>query len=378
MAERVPRAAARHLIGRVEGRSPGPVLICLGGIHGNEPAGVQALEQVASRLQDYRGSIRGRWVALSGNLTALSAGRRYMERDLNRVWIRDSLPNRPPPAQGADRREQEELLQALQSAREGAGREVFFLDLHTSSADGPPFAIINDRLENRAFARRFPLPLVLGFEEELQGTLADYMDSLGCVSVGFEAGRHDSPASREYLESIVWIALEASGLLPGGEIPDLDRHVKRLASASGPIPPVVEVRYRHVVGPEDDFQMRPGYRNFQKVEAGELLARDRTGALMAPQRGLILLPLYQARGEDGFFIGVAVSPFWLNLSARFRSWPLDRFLHWLPGIRRLPGAEEALVVSPWAARCFAVEIFHLLGFRRRKGPQGQIFMTRRR
>jgi succinylglutamate desuccinylase len=43
------------------------------------------------------------------------------------------------------------------------------------------------------------------------------------------------------------------------------------------------------------------------VAAGTLLARDDGGEIRAPFDGLLLMPLYQAQGSDGFFLGREVA-----------------------------------------------------------------------
>jgi succinylglutamate desuccinylase len=49
--------------------------------------------------------------------------------------------------------------------------------------------------------------------------------------------------------------------------------------------------------------MEPGFANIHPTAAGTLLARDRSGEIRAPFDGVVLLPLYQPDGEDGFFYG---------------------------------------------------------------------------
>ena len=48
--------------------------------------------------------------------------------------------------------------------------------------------------------------------------------------------------------------------------------------------------------------MNPGYSNFQKIKEGEVLAKDKHGEIVSHTDGMILMPLYQKKGEDGFFI----------------------------------------------------------------------------
>lgn len=48
--------------------------------------------------------------------------------------------------------------------------------------------------------------------------------------------------------------------------------------------------------------MLPGYENFQLVKKGEVIAEDSNGPIVVKEDGLLLMPLYQNKGEDGFFI----------------------------------------------------------------------------
>jgi hypothetical protein len=150
-----------------------------------------------------------------------------------------------------------------------------------------------------------------------------------------------------------------------------------LAQSTAGIPSVLEVRYRHAIEAGDRFVMEPGYVNFQPVVRGQLLARDRRGEIRAGERGRILLPLYQSQGADGFFLVRAVNPRWLRLSALARRARLERLLPALPGIRRDPRRPNTLIVDPRIARWLAVDLLHLLGYRRRRSEGGKIVVTRR-
>ena len=54
--------------------------------------------------------------------------------------------------------------------------------------------------------------------------------------------------------------------------------------------------------PNDSFKMRPNYQNFQPIKKGETLATDKNGSIQSPEDCLILMPLYQPQGSDGFFL----------------------------------------------------------------------------
>ena len=115
---------------------------------------------------------------------------------------------------------------------------------------------------------------------------------------------------------------------------------------------IVEVRYRHPIRGEDRFRMEPGFANFQRVKKGELLARDHKGQITARESGMVLLPLYQALGDDGFFLGREVRPFWLKLSAILRKLRVGDYSHCLPGVRRDPGNDlECWSIHKLPASC---------------------------
>jgi succinylglutamate desuccinylase len=123
--------------------------------------------------------------------------------------------------------------------------------------------------------------------------------------------------------------------------------------------------------------MEPGFRNFQQLRQGQVLARDRTGEITAHETGLILLPLYQTLGDDGFFLGREVKEFWLSLSALLRKLRLGHYIHLLPGVRRDPLNEDFLIINTRIARILPLQIFHLLGFRKRRWIDKYLVVSRR-
>ena len=109
-----------RIIGEVKGILPGPTLIFMGGIHGNEPAGVFALHSAMQALKVIP-SIKGHVYALAGNLSALKEGIRFCVEDLNRVWTSqrmNSLPQDPAMAENSDIREQIEVFRIIRSILE--------------------------------------------------------------------------------------------------------------------------------------------------------------------------------------------------------------------------------------------------------------------
>jgi len=287
-------------LGRLRGERPGPTLILVGGIHGNEPAGVEVCSRLLARLD--QGAIAGDVVALVGNPPALAARRRFLARDMNRQWTPELLAA-AQAIEDAESAALAALAAAIDEALDAARGPVFALDLHTTSAEGIPFAIAGGAPADRAFARQVPLPVIVGLQESLGGTLTEYLAARGCVALAVEGGQSDSPSAEANLEAVIAVGLAAAGVV---ELAERAAARELLRRARGDLPALIEVALRHPVGP--GFRMEPGFANIERTAAGTLLARDDSGEIRAPFDGLVLMPLYQAQGSDGFFFGREVQP----------------------------------------------------------------------
>jgi len=375
-----PLSVPPRILGDLGPRDSGPVFICFCVVHGNEPAGLLAIQRLVARLQSTGVELAGRFVGVIGNAQAYAAGKRFLEIDLNRAFQPERLERlrrdgaEPLCPEEAELVALDELLREAQSL--AAGRPVFLLDLHSTSGGGAPFSVLDDTLKNRAFAFHIPVPHVLGLEEELVGTVTSQANRMGLVAMAFEAGQHDDPESIDRAEAAILIALEASGVLPPGQL-DAKGARQLLASATSGLPRVVEVRRRHALAQGHQFRMEPGFHNFDAIRRGQLLATDGGEPVAADRNARLLMPLYQGQGDDGFFIVHDVKPIWLELSAWLRGLPLHGLLHWLPGVRRHSQRPETLIVDKHRARWLALQVFHLLGYRRRRGKNRTLVMTRR-
>ncbi len=371
-----------RVIGDIVG-DPGPTLLCIGSLHGNEPAGVIALGRVFAQLAAASPPIKGEFVGIAGNLAALATRQRYVDHDLNRCWTIDRIEH----LRHSDERsagsavEDSELLEILGVVEEAVARargDVFVLDLHTTSGDSPSFGTVADTLRNRAFALHFPVPIILGLEEHLDGTFLEYANDRGYVTMGFEGGRHDDPMSIDRVEQCIWVGLEAAGILPDQDgMPQIRMARTELSSVGDRFPRVLEVRYRHAVADGDGFRMEPGFASFQPVRAGQLLAHDRSGSLTAFENGRVLMPLYQSQGEDGYFLMREFSAIWLTLSAALRVLQFDSLLFLLPGVRRSPADPNTLIINRRIARWFALQVAHLVGYRKQRIDGEELVVTRR-
>lgn len=300
-------------IGRVVGKDAGPSLVVVAGIHGNEPAGIEAARRLFARLASDDVPLKGELVVLAGNVAALRAGVRYFERDLNRTWSEAQVERLKAKVAKAfalqdEDKEQHELLVALDAVQARARGAMHLADCHTSSAPGVPFVLFGASPAQRAFVQAFPIPVISGIVEQVEGVLSEFIGRRGWVTFSVEGGQHDAPMSRDSLEAIMWLSLKQAGMLadhrPGSA------SAAAVASANeilddmrGDLPRMVEVVSRHSITAEDAFVMEHGFRNVDRIVKGQLLARDCRGEVRAQENGVVVLPLYQKLGNDGFFWG---------------------------------------------------------------------------
>ncbi|MCC5938472.1 MAG: succinylglutamate desuccinylase/aspartoacylase family protein [Lunatimonas sp.] len=368
---------------RVEKGPTDPTMVVFVGMHGNEKASIQAVEEMVVEGRLSSPTLLGNLFVLIGNKKALSLGRRFIDKDFNRIWTAEHLhrarteteSNWPPTHELAELKELDTEISEI-IRKYGAGR-LCFLDLHTTSAESGAFLPFNDSLANRQLAERFPVPLILGIEEFLEGPLMSHINNLGFPALGFEAGRHGATASILRHRAFLELALCHWGIktLSDGEKSGLEKQLSEsLAIPSG----FYEIRYRHDVRPMEGFAMDLGYINFQPVTKGQRLASDKQGVIYAPYTGLMFMPLYQVEGSDGFFIIRRVSRFWLVLSKWLRRAGISELIAWLPGVEKDPVESAIYWVNPRIARFFHREIFHLLGYRiKQEKRNGAIRIVRR-
>ena len=132
-----------RIIGRYTGKVKGTLLIAFGAMHGNEPAGVKALEDVLGALESEptrnpKFKFKGRLLGLIGNMKAYKKGVRFIEKDLNRQWTLDNVAlakATPIENLAPELQELKTLLEIIEQEIESYQPEkIVILDLHTTTA----------------------------------------------------------------------------------------------------------------------------------------------------------------------------------------------------------------------------------------------------
>lgn len=255
-------------------------------IHGDEtgslPAVVKLIEALAHRELRYGGPL----TVFVGNPEAGLQDRRFLEADLNRVFVDD------PPDNHEGRRARE--LQPMLDAAD------VFLDLHqTILPTDRPFYIFPWSVSGWQWAR------VIGGAQTWVTRPADAAFSTGtrCADeavrlrgrpgLTLELGHKGLSAESEQR---AWHAL--TRLLHAAERIGAGAQTLPGAATHHPDLRFVETRWRQ---PFDDatLRLRPGLTNFAPVARGELLSAADTPEIRSPHDGMVLFPKYPDYQPDG-------------------------------------------------------------------------------
>jgi succinylglutamate desuccinylase len=255
-------------------------------IHGDEVGSLPAVVGLLDRLLHHDASFGGKLTVFLGNPEASLLGRRFVESDLNRVFVDD------PPDDHEGRRARE-LRPMLDDAD-------VFLDLHQTILETDrPFYIFPWSIPGWQWARAIAgartwvtRPPTQAFSP---GTCCadEYVRLRGRPGLTLELGQRgfsDDAAARAAgaIDRLIRVA-DRVGLgadtLAGAAThePDLD---------------FVETRWRGAFT-DPMLRLKPGLTNFAPVRAGERLSADGSPELAAPADGLLLFPKYPDYAPDG-------------------------------------------------------------------------------
>lgn len=289
------------------------MLVCLGGIHGNEPSGVRALELVFKMLEvepitNPAFHFKGRIVGLRGNIRASERGKRYIEKDLNRQWTTkniERIKQTETHQLSAEDLEIKEILAVVQAEiTDYQPEQLIVLDLHTTTATGGIFVVVTDDPLSIEIGSQLHTPVITGLLTGIEGTILHYFNShnfpIPTVAICFEAGQHTEALSVNRAIAATIACLRSIGCVDPHHIEN--QHDKILKEYAKGLPRLSQLILTHRIQPSDQFVMHSGYRNFQQVSKGEEIACDKNGAITIQEDCRILMPLYQKQGNDGFFL----------------------------------------------------------------------------
>ena len=295
--------------------APGPRLIVLGGVHGDETCGTVGIERVVAEFD--RGALTLRCGQLTLVPVANPLARRRLQREGERNLNRSFRPSDAPADHEA---RLTNLLCPL------LDRHEVLLDLHSFQSAGEAFAMIGPRdntgalepfaraVEEGRLALHIGTPRVVegwldiyaaSLAQRAGGTPADdaalafgwgtneYMRSRGGYGVTLECGQHADPAAPDVAQAAIHSALRLLGMVDG-------------SPASPPQPTLLRLVSVTDRAHEDDQFVRE-WATFDAVAQGEAIGVRADGSVVSAERdGVIVFPNTEAAaGTEWFYFAVA-------------------------------------------------------------------------
>lgn len=287
-----------------EGR-PGPLFVVSAAVHGNEHAGVAAVERLVHLLKleainNPRFRFYGKFLGFVGNVRAYKSRCRFIDTDLNRIWGNQIAEDT------AEYQEMGDIKKLIDS--ELAQQPAYLLDLHTTSSPRGIFVVPCHTKTSNDLALQLHCPVITNVIDQLQGSMIDYfsrtyaMPERRLTCLAFEAGQHDKPVSVSMSVAAMVNCMRAIGCVDASEVEG--KHDDLLEAYAEGLPQSSRIVYKYLVKDAALFEMLPGFEGFQKISEGQLLALDNGEEVFAPMDGRLLMPLYQKQGNEGFFIVV--------------------------------------------------------------------------
>lgn len=219
-----------------------PEVAVVGGVHGDEPCGVHAIERLVAEDPDVERPVK----LIVANEEALEREQRYVDEDLNRAFPGD------PDAESRESRLAYDLAREL--------RECTTLSLHSTQSYDEPFALVDgiDAVA-RSICPHLPIEHVVDTGPFAEGRLIAFPHT-----IEVECGLQGTEAAAENAYWIVRGFLSATGVLP---MPMAEDPLDVGGREDVPVFRLVDV-----VPKEQGHRYEVFASNFEPVEAGTAFA----------------------------------------------------------------------------------------------------------
>ncbi len=321
-----------RLIASIENDPNLPTILFFCCMHGNEKAGYEALSSFFEHILKHKDLVKGNVYGIFGNQEAFMQEHRFIDKDLNRIWTKSHIKASAQNHQVSEYFELVEIYHKLYEILSKNKSKVYSVDLHTTSGPTKPFIVMNDALKSRAFVRNLGYPVIFNVEAFIEGALLNLLNDLGHVSLVFEGGEHYAKNSVKELKIFCYKTLYHSGLMSAEDLISIGIDEKYFGSKPARY---FEMIFRQDLKPEDKFEMVGNYLNFQKLKKGERIATLNGESILSPKSYQIFMPLYQKKGEDGFFYVRRINRFKLKVARIFRNCNVEKILTVLPGVNKV-------------------------------------------
>ena len=262
---------------KITGKKEGPTSVIMAGVHGNERCGIEALDRILPFLRIESGRVLFGY----GNPRAIEMNQRFVEENLNRMFLDDGKI--PLNAKKSYEYQRSRFLKKYLDQADA------LLDIHASrTPQSQPFIICESNAEQ--VARYLPVDLIVsGFDKIQPGGTDYYMNSRGKIGICVESGYINNENSLTIAEKSIEIFLKARGHINNDLKPRQKSYIRV---------------YSLYKTQSDDFQLVKQFADFEAIKRDQLIARDGAKEIRAKKNSVILFARNQNRaGAEGFLLG---------------------------------------------------------------------------
>lgn len=262
-----------------DSKKPGPNLVIMAGVHGDETCGLNAFEAILPTFKPLQGQV----TFIVGNPKAVQIGKREFEGNLNRMFRPDSEITEAESNTYAYKRSRE-LMPILSKADA-------LLDIHSSTTKQTiPFVIC----EKQSFevAAKLPVEIVVSGIDVLHPTGTDaYVNQSGGLGICIECGNHNDPkATNTAIEAIIgFLSYFSVTTEKSNDIINKQRFVNA----------------KWIYINKNEFNLSKDFQEFEKICKGSIIGFDGAEQIEAPYDGVILFPHNRKeKNTEAFLYGI--------------------------------------------------------------------------
>lgn len=261
----------------LNGSKPGPTSMVLGGVHGNETCGVEALNKILPDLKIEAGRV----IFAYANPKAIEQKVRLTETNLNRMFISEN--------QLSNEQKNSYEFKRAQYLKPYLEQSDALLDIHASSnPESQPFIICEKN--SKRITDYLPIEkVVYGFDDVEPGGTDYYMNKIGKIGICVECGYMGEKKSTETaIESIITF-LQIQGHILGSPKKTLQVYFKM---------------YQLYKSKTAEFRLEKKFKDFEQLLPEQIIGYDGNYPVKSEKESIILFAKNSTTlGQEIFLLG---------------------------------------------------------------------------
>lgn len=259
----------------INSNKPGSIVTIMGGVHGNEPCGVNAINELKNLKIKF-----GKINFILGNPRAIEQNIRFTAMNLNRVFREDDEMAKEEKETYEYKRSRE-IIPFLNESD-------ILLDIHSSATkDSIPFIICEPHSLELAQCLPFEIRCY-GFDNIHPGSADYYMNKQNKKAICIECGNNDDPNATDLAVKSIRILLSKLGMIDDMQ----ETHIKDQK--------IFDIKSIYKTK-TDSFRLEKYFKDFERVNKGQLIGLDGDEKIYSDlDQSILFARSCDRRGAEGF------------------------------------------------------------------------------